>query len=361
MARLDIESLNFAVGGTHILRDVDLSVAEGECLGLLGPSGCGKTTTLRCIAGFARPTAGDVRLDGKSILGLPSHKRNVGLVFQDYALFPHMTVAENVAYGLKMRGISRGEQQKRVTESLETVQLRQMVDRMPDQLSGGQQQRVALARALVVRPDILLLDEPLGALDRKLRDQMQVELKRIQRDAGITTIIVTHDQEEALSLSDRVAVMFDGRIEEVGAPADLYRAPASRSVMEFLGNSNIFEGVIEAVDADGCKVRVGDDLVIATSGRGGVGDPVRVGVRPERFAVTGGKPPNGENVFHGRVAESVYKGTHAEIYVRTPEGATLAVRWDDDTDASLDGAAIGAEVYLSVPRRNVLLFGGSDD
>jgi len=361
MARLDIKGLNYSVAGTHILRDVDLAVAEGECLGLLGPSGCGKTTTLRSVAGFVRPNSGDVRLNGKSILGLPPHKRNVGLVFQDYALFPHMTVSENVAYGLKMRRVGGSEQKKRIMDSLETVQLSQMADRMPYQLSGGQQQRVALARALVVHPDILLLDEPLGALDRKLRDQMQVELKRIQREAGITTIIVTHDQEEALSLSDRVAVMFDGRIEEVGAPADLYRAPASRSVLEFLGNSNIFEGVVEAADEDGCSVRVGENLLFASSAQGSVGDTVRLGSRPERFVVMSDKPANGENVFHGFVAESVYKGTHAEVFIRTPEGPVLAARWDDRADASVDGAIIGAEVYLSVLRDNVLLFGGGDD
>jgi len=356
MARLDLEKLNFSAGGVDILHDVSITVHESECLALLGPSGCGKTTTLRSIAGFVRPTSGDVKLDGRSVLRLAPHKRNVGLVFQDYALFPHMTVQENIAYGLRMRGVDRAEQQRRVEEALAMVQLEGMAERTPDRLSGGQQQRVALARALVVRPSVLLLDEPLGALDRRLRDLMQVELRRIQREAGITTIIVTHDQEEALSLSDHVAVMFDGRIEEVGVPGELYRWPRSRRVMEFLGTSNILEGVVEGRDANGCRIRCGGGLALHVAGARAEGAAVRLGIRPERLRVSREPPPNGDNVFRGVIQEAVYKGTHAEVYVRTPEGACLTVRWSDGIGSGLEEARIGTEVYLSVPRESVVLF-----
>jgi len=210
MARLKLDHVTVHLGGAEILRRLSLTVEDGECVALLGPSGCGKTTTLRTVAGFVDPSSGDVRIGGQSVLDMPPHKRNIGLVFQDFALFPHMTASENVAYGLEMRGLPREEIRQRVTEALDTVQLDHLAERWPSELSGGQRQRVALARAIVIRPDMLLLDEPLGALDRKLRDAMQVELKQLQRQLGITTIIVTHDQEEALSLANRVAVMFDG-------------------------------------------------------------------------------------------------------------------------------------------------------
>ena len=231
MPGLELEGVNVWLGAQHVLKNIDLSVAQGECVALLGPSGCGKTTTLRTIAGFIVPQEGSVSIAGKSTKNLPPNKRNVGLVFQDYALFPHMTVSENVGYGLRMRKIDGTSRSEQVEQALAMVQLLHLKDRMPSQLSGGQRQRIALARALVIQPDILLLDEPLGALDRKLRDQMQVELKQLQKKLGITTIIVTHDQEEALSLADRVAVMFDGQIEEIGKPVNLYETPSSLKVM----------------------------------------------------------------------------------------------------------------------------------
>ena len=356
MARVEIEKLNFAVGDVHILRDVDLTAEEGRCLALLGPSGCGKTTTLRSIAGFVRPTSGDVRVNGHSVLDRPPHRRNVGLVFQDYALFPHMTVTENVAYGLRMRRVPRREQESRSAEALALVQLSEMAARMPDELSGGQKQRVALARALVIEPDVLLLDEPLGALDRRLRDQMQVELKRIQREAGITTIIVTHDQEEALSLSDRVAVMFDGRIEEVGPPADLYRNPKSHAVMEFLGTSNILDGEIDGAGTNDSRVRIAENLVLRTASSAPCGRRVRIGIRPERIAISHSCPTTEENVIAGTVQESVYKGTHAEVFVQTADGTVLAVRWRESAESTPDDARVGAEVFLQVPPASVLVF-----
>lgn len=356
MARLDISQLCFSVGTTDILRNVDLSVEEGECLALLGPSGCGKTTTLRCIAGFVAPTAGEISLNGASLLGRPTHKRNVGLVFQDYALFPHMNVADNVAYGLKRRGVAAGERRARTGAVLDLVQLKGLEDRTPNQLSGGQQQRVALARALVVEPDVLLLDEPLGALDRRLRDQMQIELKRIQRESGITTIIVTHDQEEALSLSDRIAVMLDGRIEETGTPAGLYRRPRSRAVMEFLGASNILEGVVEAQDGGLTSVRVGETCVLQAVVQLPPGANLRVGVRPERITIGHDVPADTGNHLTGRVLEAVYKGTHAELYVEVAGIAPLLVRWRDTLERAIEDVRIGDTVHLTIEPDAIVIF-----
>ena len=364
MARLDLQDLCFAVGSQQILRNVSLSIENGRCLALLGPSGCGKSTTLRCIAGFQQPTAGHITFDGRPVLGLPPHRRNVGLVFQDYALFPHMTVAENIAYGLRRRGVGGRERATRVAEALALVQLEGFDARMPPQLSGGQQQRVALARALVIRPSILLLDEPLGALDRRLRDQMQVELKRIQREAGITTIIVTHDQEEALSLSDRVAVMSQGRISAVGAPAELYRNPGSREVMEFLGASNllggrVLEGAGDAPGADGSRVRLASGEVLRVPGRLRPGAAVELGIRPEAFAMAPA-PADGacadDNRLDGRIAEAVYKGAHVEFHVQGPAGLRLIVQTRGETGA---GLSIGQPVTLAVAPEAIVVFEGA--
>ncbi len=228
---------------------LSLSIRPGEFLSLLGPSGCGKTTTLRMIAGFEHPDAGDIRLSGRSVLGLPPHKREVNTVFQAYALFPHMTVAENVAYGLQQRKVSKAEQRERVAEALDMVQLRRFADRKPTQLSGGQQQRIALSRALINRPSVLLLDEPLAALDRQLREEMQLELKLLQSRLGTTFVFVTHDQAEALSMSDRIAVMRAGRIEQLAAPADIYAEPASAYVASFIGQQNFLHGTALGGDA----------------------------------------------------------------------------------------------------------------
>src|SRR5215213_9154315 len=224
---------------------VDLDVVRGEFLALLGPSGCGKTTTLRMIAGFEEPTAGQILLDGRDVVGVPPNKRDVNTVFQHYALFPHMSVLDNVAYGLKQRGEGRAERRRMALEALELVHLQERATARPAQLSGGQQQRVALARALVMRPRVLLLDEPLGALDLKLRKAMQVELKRIQQDVHITFIVVTHDQEEAMAMADRIAVMHEGRIDQLGAPSEIYDAPATAFVADFIGDMNHLEGVLE--------------------------------------------------------------------------------------------------------------------
>lgn len=356
MARVELDNVSYAVGRTEILRDVNLGVDDGECLALLGPSGCGKTTTLRSIAGFVIPTAGDVRVGGRSVLGLRSHKRNVGLVFQDFALFPHMTVHENVAYGLHRRRLPRGDIERGVAEMLSIVRLEGMEGRLPSELSGGQKQRVALARALVIRPDVLLLDEPLGALDRRLRDQMQVELKRIQRELAITTIIVTHDQEEALSLSDRVAVMFDGRIVETGAPDSLYRNPESRTVMEFLGTSNIFQGRITAAGGGDIAADCGGFAVTARAEGRQKGETVQLGVRPEHIRIVAAKPKVRENVIAATVEETVYKGTHTEVYVRTDGGHEVMARSQQAGRAEGGGFRKGARIFLTFDGPDVLVF-----
>ncbi|MFJ1645056.1 ABC transporter ATP-binding protein [Streptomyces sp. NPDC088258] len=278
---IEIDSLAAGYEGQRVL-DVDrLSIRRGEFLSILGPSGCGKTTLLNSLAGFVRPTGGRITLDGVDLTDVPTHRRGLGLVFQNYALFPHMTVADNVAYGLKVRRVERAERDERVTEALRLVGLEQYAGRRPRQLSGGQQQRVAVARALATRPAVLLLDEPLSNLDAKLRREMRVELRELQQRLGITMVFVTHDQEEAMSLSDRIAVMNGGRVEQLGSPTEVYRTPATRFVAEFIGAANILEGVGAA---DGSLVVGGARLDSGLASlRDGV--PVTLAVRPERVVV----------------------------------------------------------------------------
>src|SRR3984957_16113477 len=291
---------------------VDLEIGVGEFFSLLGPSGCGKTTTMRMIAGFEEPTRGEVRLYGDSVLGVPPNKRDDNMVVQSYALFPHMSVFENVAFGLRRKGVAKAETDKRVGEILQTVGLAGREKRRPRELSGGQQQRVALGRALVNRARALLLDEPLGALDLKLRQAMQVELKRIQREVGITFIYVTHDQGEALTMSDRIAVMNEGLVEQLGAPREIYEYPASKFVAGFIGTSNLLSGRVESlsgqsavlVHGDGQHVEVAlrDEMAVAA------GDPLEVTVRPEKMSL-GTEPGPGGCRLRGTVTEVVYLGT----------------------------------------------------
>ncbi|MDH4354307.1 MAG: ABC transporter ATP-binding protein, partial [Actinomycetota bacterium] len=266
--------------------DIDLDVKPGEFLSLLGPSGCGKTTTLRMLAGFEEPTAGEIRISGQPVAGVPPHKRDVNTVFQAYGLFPHMTVAENVAYGLRQKRVGKAEISRRVAEALDMVKMTPLANRKPAQMSGGQQQRVALARALVNRPGLLLLDEPLGALDRKLREEMQIELKLLQNQLGITFVFVTHDQEEALSMSDRIAVMLDGRIEQLADPYTIYEHPVSAFVAGFIGQQNFFEGS----SSEGGQVVEGAGWTIRTAREEStpVGDGLRAlaAIRPEALTVT---------------------------------------------------------------------------
>jgi spermidine/putrescine ABC transporter ATP-binding subunit len=303
-------------GSTRALDGVSLAVEPGEFFTLLGPSGCGKTTTLRSVAGFVTPDAGDVAINGATVTGVPPHLRRVGMVFQHYALFPHRTVAQNVAFGLRMQRVEKGEIERRVAEALALVQLPGYGGRYPSQLSGGEQQRVALARALVTRPAVLLLDEPLGALDKKLRDHMKIELKRLQREVGITTIYVTHDQEEALTMSDRIAVMQRGRVEQVAAPRGLYETPATAFVAGFIGNINLLAG-----RAAGSNVVECGAARLAATGAAPAGAPVAVALRPERVRLD----PTGalDTVLPMTVAHVVYQGETVRYILRSDSGLEL--------------------------------------
>ena len=312
-------------GEVRAVDGVDLEVADGEFFSMLGPSGSGKTTVLRLIAGFERVTAGTVEPAGSDVTGLAPFDRDVNTVFQDYALFPHMNVIDNVSYGLRVRGVSTADRRARATEALETVRLGHLADRRPHQLSGGQRQRVALARAIVVRPKVLLLDEPLGALDLKLREQMQVELKALQRELGITFVFVTHDQEEALTLSDRVAVFSDGKIVQLGSPREIYEAPRTEYVASFVGTSNIFS----------------EDLSTRLLGRTGAH-----ALRPEKVTLRdAGSTPSGEDDFQlaGEVEESIYLGTGHRVHLRLDDGTPLiALQPSSDRAARTRGDRVTA-------------------
>jgi len=305
---------------------VTMQINDGEFFSLLGPSGCGKTTSLRMIAGFELPTDGRILIRGKEMSQVPAFQRPVNTVFQQYALFPHMTVEQNIGFGLEMKGVGRVERSKRVSEALEMVRLPGMEMRRPKQLSGGQQQRIALARALVNKPEVLLLDEPLGALDLKLRKEMQLELKTLQREVGITFIYVTHDQEEALTMSDRIAVMSKGVALQIGKPEEIYERPANKFVADFIGETNFLDGVVEAQDDSIVEVELpGTGPVCVESGRNFTnGQPVTVAVRPEKlrlnFELAGG------NNLKGRVEDVIYIGTDTQYGVRFAGGQKVRIR-----------------------------------
>lgn len=306
-----VQGLTKRFGEVVAVDAVDLDLAENEFFALLGPSGCGKTTLLRMIAGFARPDAGRILLDGQDMTAVRPNRRPVNLMFQSYALFPHMTVAQNIAYGLEMEGCGREEIKRRVGEMLEMTELVAYGARKPDSLSGGQRQRVALARALVKRPRVLLLDEPLGALDKKLREQMQLELKRMQHEVGITFVIVTHDQEEALVMADRIAVLKDGRIMQVGGPRELYEFPASRFVAGFIGKMNFFKG-----PRQGAGIAFGDSVLAGTLPAGGnVAGEAVAAVRPERLHLTHQRPGDGRNAVAGRIVDIAYHGQDLNVHL----------------------------------------------
>ncbi|WP_030164265.1 ABC transporter ATP-binding protein [Spirillospora albida] len=331
------------------VRGVDLRIAEGEFFSLLGPSGCGKTTTMRMIAGFEDPTAGAVYLHGSDVTGVPANKRDVNMVFQSYALFPHMNVFENVAFGLRRKGVPKDEIRSRVGAMLGVVDLAGREKRRPAELSGGQQQRVALARALVNRPRALLLDEPLGALDLKLRQLMQVELKRIQREVGITFVYVTHDQSEALTMSDRIAVMNDGVIEQLGTPREIYERPATRFVAGFIGTSNLLGGEVagageRAVLAGGPDERI--EVPLRDGAAVAVGERLELTVRPEKIGIGLDRPDEGLCRVRGTVTEVVYLGTSTNYNVTTAAGADVVVFLQNATSAD-DIAVRGDDVWLS--------------
>ncbi len=329
--------------------DISLEVRAGEFFSLLGPSGCGKTTTLRMVAGFEPPTSGSILLDGVDVGKWPPHRRNVNTVFQSYALFPFLTVAENVAFGMRYQSVPKGEVSSRVAEALELVQLSGYEKRRPNQLSGGQQQRVALARALVLRPSVLLLDEPLGALDAKLRRTLQVELGALQKQVGITFLYVTHDQEEALTMSDRLAVMNHGRIVQVGSPEEVYNAPADAYVADFLGVSNLMDAHVESGPGEGrdcCRLRLGDFSVEAADGRLDATGAVKVAIRPERIHLHPFEA-TGANRVPGMVERLVFLGSTTHVFVRLATGAAL------QTLVRNDGAALpfnqGTPVSVDLP------------
>jgi spermidine/putrescine transport system ATP-binding protein len=302
---------------------IDLDIAGAEFFSLLGPSGCGKTTTLRMIAGFEQPTEGRILLDGVDVAYTPPHKRNVNTVFQNYALFPHLNVFDNVAFGLRRAKRPKDELRRRVGEALELVQLSGFERRKSSQLSGGQQQRVALARALVLNPAVLLLDEPLGALDAKLRKALQIELKTLQQEVGITFLYVTHDQEEALTMSDRLAVMNGGRVEQIGAPQDVYEDPETLFVADFLGVSNLMDATGRGSVDGRCRVDIGRFELDAGGGPSDVSGPAKVVIRPERVELEPHEADSGPNRLPGMVERVVYVGSAVQVLVRVATGETL--------------------------------------
>jgi putative spermidine/putrescine transport system ATP-binding protein len=328
-ASVRLRELTKLFGTARAVDRVSLSIEPGSIIALLGPSGCGKTTTLRMIAGLLQPDAGDIQIDGRSITKVPVHRRNIGMLFQNYALFPHMTVAENIRFGLETRGVRRNEAAPRVREALQLVQLAGFEHRMPAQLSGGQQQRVALARALVVEPAVMLLDEPLGALDKSLRNSMQVELRDLQRRLGTTTVLVTHDQDEALTMADCIAIMRDGYVEQSGTPTEVYQRPVSRFIANFLGTANFFRGKVERVVVGAICIAVPGGPSISVRSSRPLGASVTVALRPESVTVepvSTGKvqsPHAGLNEVNAIVEKVVYHGYISHLYLRQPDGTPL--------------------------------------
>jgi putative spermidine/putrescine transport system ATP-binding protein len=351
MAQLGLTSLTKRYGDFHAVRDVTLDVADGEFLVLLGPSGCGKTTTLRMIAGFIDPTSGHVLLGGNDITTLPPWKRNAGLVFQSYALFPHLTVAQNVAFGLEMRKVPAADIGGRVNEALRLVRLGHLGERLPRQLSGGQQQRVALARALVFRPDVLLLDEPLSNLDAKLRQEVRVEIRELQRQLGITTVMVTHDQEEALTMADRLVVMTDGRVAQVGSQRDLYERPADRFVAGFVGRSTFIDGDIVSPGL----MRTPGGLDVRCSG-GAIG-PATLALRPERVGIATQPMAGLDNCLPGVVEFVSYLGASIDIHVRLSPAERVIAQIANRAGGYMP--AIGDTVQVGWPADAATVFSGN--
>jgi putative spermidine/putrescine transport system ATP-binding protein len=354
MARLQLSGLTKTYGEVRAVAGIDLDIAQGELVVLLGPSGCGKTTTLRMVAGFVPPTAGEIRLGGRDITRRPSWKRNTGLVFQSYALFPHLTAAENVAFGLRMRKLAPEKIAAKLAEVLRLVRLEGLAERLPRELSGGQQQRVALARALVIEPDVLLLDEPLSNLDAKLRAEVRVEIRDLQRKLGLTTVMVTHDQEEALTMADRLVVMSEGKVQQIGSQRDLYERPANAFVAGFVGRTNFLHGRVEAPGVfrseSGLAVRCDE---ASRHGRS-------LALRPERLSIVDSPAAGAENTFPGVVEFASYLGGLLEYYVRLTPQDRLLVQAPNKVGAR--AYEIGDRVHLQWPAQASLVLaddGGS--
>jgi ABC-type Fe3+/spermidine/putrescine transport system ATPase subunit len=340
VARLRIVDLIKGYGDQPVVDHLSLDVADGEFLTLLGPSGCGKTTTLRAIAGLVEIDAGQIYFDDRLMNDVPPHRRSTALVFQSYALFPHMTVGQNIAFGLRMRGIARRERDQAVADAMAMVNLQGLTDRKPGQLSGGQQQRVALARAIVTRPDILLFDEPLSNLDAKLRERLRIEIRELQRRVGITSVYVTHDQAEAMAISDRIVVMNQGRIEQIGDPVEIYRRPATTFTAEFIGQANIVEARITSVEPDGCHLQSAVGNLVATSRPSVDADQVFVTWRPEDMSPC---EPGMTNAIAARIVNAIFMGNLTDLFVEA-NGVALRVQ--------RPGAVpwkVGDEIFLGIP------------
>jgi spermidine/putrescine transport system ATP-binding protein len=350
-----IELVSLTKRFTEVAVDsIDLQIASGEFFSLLGPSGCGKTTTLRLIAGFEQPTAGKILLDGQDVSAVPAHRRNVNTVFQSYALFPFLTVFDNVAFGLRNKKLSKAELQKRVYSALDLVKLRSFEKRRPGQLSGGQQQRVALARALILQPSVLLLDEPLGALDAKLRRSLKVELKALQEEVGITFLYVTHDQEEALTMSDRLAVMRDGKLVQIGSPTQLYEAPADTYVADFLGVSNLMPvDIVSRGPGSHAEVRLGESVLTVDHGGLDAPDHAHAVIRPERVRIEE-FGSTGPNRVPAMVERLVYLGSATQVHLRLAAGADIQALLQNDGGQSALAQGTPVHAYLAPDALRVL-------
>ncbi len=346
MSIISIRNVTKDFVGISAVDNANIDIAANEFFAVLGPSGCGKTTLLRMIAGFETPTAGEILIDGVDVSAMAPNKRPVNMVFQSYAVFPHMTVLANVGYGLKVTGVPAAETRQRAEEALEMVQLAHLGGRKPDQLSGGQRQRVALARALVKRPKVLLLDEPMSALDAKLREQMQLELTRLQEEVGITFIIVTHDQDEALSMADRIAVMQSGRVEQIATPELLYESPNSRFVADFIGKVNLLDGQVAGASCQGVTVDVAHLGKVTVPYSGRAQGQVSLAVRPEKVRMTASRPESGLLV-QGRIVDWAYYGDTSHIRVQPASGPPVSVTVQNDTRSTIENGDVGDQVWLS--------------
>ncbi|MYK30451.1 MAG: ABC transporter ATP-binding protein [Boseongicola sp. SB0670_bin_30] len=354
MSIISIRNVTKKFVGITAVDDASIEIAANEFFAVLGPSGCGKTTLLRMLAGFEAPTTGEILIDGVDVSTMAPNKRPVNMVFQSYAVFPHMTVLANVGYGLRVTGVPSAETRQRAEEALEMVQLAHLGDRKPDQLSGGQRQRVALARALVKRPKVLLLDEPMSALDAKLREQMQLELARLQEEVGITFVIVTHDQDEALSMADRIAVMQSGRVEQIATPEVLYESPNSRFVADFIGKVNLLDGRVTGASDQGVKVDVAHLGKVTVPHSEHAQGPVSLAVRPEKIRMTAGKP-DASLLVRGRIVDWVYYGDTSHIRVQTASGPPMSVTIQNDTRSTIENGDVGDQVWLSWREEDTLI------
>lgn len=352
MAKVELLHLEKKYGSTTAAKDVHFTINDGEIVALLGPSGCGKTTTLRCIAGFEALNSGEIKIDGQLVNDLPPEKRNIGMVFQNYALFPHMTVLENIAYGLKIRKLSAEEIKKKVRDILKVVGLEGYELRYPSQLSGGQQQRTAIARALVINPRLLLLDEPLANLDAKLREEMRFYLKSLQREIGVTTIYVTHDQSEALALADKIVIMFNGKVHQIGTPTEIYKNPKTHKVVKFIGLANFIQGRVAASDEHTVQVDTSFGRIICEA-QGIIpkaGADVSLAIRPENLSIAAAGSAAAGFGIDATVADKAYLGNIIHYFVTTSEGDSLRIETNSMHDYAKD-----AKVYVSFAESSVWL------